>query len=168
MTCDRLSSAAFNSNEGFSVVAPTRRMVPSSICGRKPSCCALLNRCTSSTNRSVPRPWLRRSFAASNTLRSSGTPEKIALICTKARSVASASSRAIVVLPTPGGPQRMSEDRLPEASMAPRGPSRDSTLSCPITSDSVAGRSLSANGRCGAGAFTSRGGSKRSAIAGRD
>jgi hypothetical protein len=38
-------------------------------------------------------------------LRNSGTPVKIALIWTKCRSVSAASSRAMVVLPTPGGPQ---------------------------------------------------------------
>ena len=34
----RLSSALFNSNEGFSVVAPTNKIVPSSMCGKKASC----------------------------------------------------------------------------------------------------------------------------------
>ena len=36
--------AAFNSKEGFSVVAPTRVTVPSSMTGRKESCCARLKR----------------------------------------------------------------------------------------------------------------------------
>ena len=53
------------------------------------------------------------SCAASNTLRSSGTPEKIAEIWMKCRSVSAARSRAMVVLPTPGGPHRISDDRLP-------------------------------------------------------
>jgi hypothetical protein len=59
--------------------------------------------------------------AASNTFFRSGTPVKIALIWTKCRSVSAASSRAMVVLPTPGGPQRISDDRLPAASMTPSG-----------------------------------------------
>ena len=62
ITCTRQrdSSAEFSSNDGFSVVAPTNRMVPRSICGRNASCCALLKRCTSSTNRTVRRPSAKR------------------------------------------------------------------------------------------------------------
>ena len=62
-TCTRQrdSSAEFSSNDGFSVVAPTNRIVPRSMCGRKASCCALLKRCTSSTNSTVRRP--RRTVA---------------------------------------------------------------------------------------------------------
>ena len=41
------------SKEGFSVVAPIRMMVPSSTCGRKASCWALLNRWISSINNRV-------------------------------------------------------------------------------------------------------------------
>ena len=52
-----------------------------------------------------------------------GTPVKMALICSKWSFVSSASSRAMVVLPTPGGPQRIMEDSAPEASIAPMGPS---------------------------------------------
>ncbi len=171
ITCARDSSAAFSSKLGFSVVAPTRRMVPSSISGRKLSCWALLKRWISSTKSSVPWPCSRRSRAASNTLRSSGTPEKMALIWTKARSVSSASSRAMVVLPTPGGPQRISEPRLPAASIEPSGPSGESTFSCPMTSARLCGRSRSASGRCAGSRAARRGGpasgrSKRSAMAG--
>ena len=53
----RESSAALSSKDGFSVVAPTRTMVPSSISGRKASCWALLKRWISSTKSSVPRPF---------------------------------------------------------------------------------------------------------------
>ncbi len=164
-TCARLSSAAFSSKDGFSVVAPTRRIVPSSICGRNPSCCALLKRWISSTKRSVPCPLPRRCRASSKTRRNSGTPVKIALICTKCRSVSAASSRAMVVLPTPGGPHRMSEPRLPEASITPSGASGPSTLSCPITSERLRGRSRSASGRGGAPFGASPALSKRSATA---
>ena len=80
MTCARLISAAFSSKDGFSVVAPTSVIVPSSICGRKPSCCALLKRWISSTKSSVPCPFDRRCRAASKTFRRSATPVKIALI----------------------------------------------------------------------------------------
>ena len=54
----RDSSGAFSSNDGFSVVAPTSTMVPSSITGRKLSCWARLKRWISSTNSSVPLPGL--------------------------------------------------------------------------------------------------------------
>ena len=91
------------------MVAPTSTMVPSSITGRNRSCCARLKRWISSTNSSVPCPVSRRARAASNTFLRSATPEKIAEICSKCSSVASASSRATVVLPVPGGPQNTSE-----------------------------------------------------------
>ncbi len=55
----------------------------------------------------------------------------MALICTKCRSVSAASSRAMVVLPTPGGPQKTSDDSAPEASMAPSGASRAQHLLLP-------------------------------------
>ena len=81
----RDSSGAISSNDGFSVVAPTSTMVPSSITGRKQSCCARLKRWISSTNSSVPCPVSRRARAASNTFFRSATPEKIAEICSKCR-----------------------------------------------------------------------------------
>ena len=113
----RERSAALSSKDGFSVVAPTSTMVPSSISGRKASCWARLKRWISSTKSSVPRPLLRRRRAASKIFLRSATPVKMALIWTKARSVASASRRAMVVLPTPGGPQKTIEPRLPSASI---------------------------------------------------
>ena len=88
--------------------------MPSSITGRKLSCWARLKRWISSTKSSVWRPLPRRSRAASNTFFRSATPEKIAEICSKARSVSPASSRATVVLPVPGGPQKIIEPSEPE------------------------------------------------------
>jgi hypothetical protein len=58
----RDSSAALSSKEGFSVVAPTSVIVPSSMTGRKASCWARLKRWISSTKSSVPLP--RRDAAA--------------------------------------------------------------------------------------------------------
>ena len=55
----------------------------------------------------------------------------MALICTKCRSLSSARSRAMVVLPTPGGPQKIKLDRLPEASMTPSGASEPQHLLLP-------------------------------------
>ena len=129
------------------MVAPTSTMVPSSTSGRKASCCALLKRWISSTKSSVPRPFERRRRAASKIFLRSATPVKMALICTKARSVASASSRAMVVLPTPGGPQNTTEPRLPSASIRPSGPSGPRRCAWPTTSSSRRGRRRSASGR---------------------
>jgi len=119
----RDSSAALSSNEGFSVVAPTSTTVPSSITGRKESCCARLNLCTSSTNSSVPLPISRRARAASNTFFKSATPENTAEICSKCSSVASANRRATVVLPVPGGPQNTSEPSIRVCSIRVSAPS---------------------------------------------
>ena len=55
-TFERDSSAAFTSNDGFSVVAPMSTMSPASTRGRKASCCALLKRWISSTKTIVRRP----------------------------------------------------------------------------------------------------------------
>ncbi len=155
-----------SSKDGFSVVAPTRMIVPSSMSGRKASCCARLKRWISSTKSSVPRPLPRRRRAASNSFLRSATPVKIALIWTKARSVASARSRAIVVFPTPGGPQKMIEPSAPSASIRPSGPSGPRRCSCPTTSSSRRGRCRSASGRGieAGGAALPEARSKRSAI----
>ena len=110
ITRARESSAALSSKDGFSVVAPTSVTVPSSITGRKLSCWARLKRWISSTKSNVPRPVMRRPRAASKTFFRSATPVKIADTCSKARSVAPARRRATVVLPVPGGPQKI---RLP-------------------------------------------------------
>ena len=65
--------------------------------------------------------------ACSNTFLRSATPEKIAEICSKASPVSPASSRAMVVLPVPGGPHRMIDGMRPAASIrviTPSGPTR--------------------------------------------
>ncbi len=131
----RDKSAAFSSNDGFSVVAPTSVTVPSSITGRNESCCARLKRWISSMKSSVPLPVWRRARAASNAFFRSATPEKTAESCSKCRSVSSASSRATVVLPVPGGPQRIREPSVPERSMRVSAPSGPRRWSWPTTSD---------------------------------
>jgi hypothetical protein len=80
ITCTRQrdSNAELSSNEGFSVVAPTKMMVPRSMCGRNASCCALLKRCTSSTNKTVRRPSEKRRPASASTWRTSGRPTSTA------------------------------------------------------------------------------------------
>ena len=57
----------------------------------------------------------------------------------------------MVVLPTPGGPQRISEDRLCAASIAPKGPSGPRTWDWPMTSARLRGRRRSAKGRGASG-----------------
>ena len=107
-TLERDSRAAFTSNDGFSVVAPTSTISPASTRGRKASCCALLNRWISSMNTIVRRPVVRISRSASAmTSRISLMPDSAALNDTKRALVISAMIRASVVLPVPGGPQRM-------------------------------------------------------------
>ena len=104
----RLRSGAFTSKNGFSVVAPMSVSVPSSTAGSSASCWALENRWISSRNRIVPWPCSpRRWRARSITSRTSFTPAVTALSCSKARFVLPATARARVVLPVPGGPQKM-------------------------------------------------------------
>ena len=111
-TFERDSSAALTSNDGFSVVAPIRTMSPASTRGRNASCCALLKRWISSTNTIVRRPIRRRrSCAAAMTSLISLMPASTALNGTKCACVISAITRASVVLPVPGGPQRMIDCR---------------------------------------------------------
>jgi hypothetical protein len=112
------------------VVAPTNVTVPFSTKGRKPSCCARLKRWISSTNSKV-------DFAGARHVRlrqkpSSGRPRpKTPRRPSKRMPTASASSRAIVVLPVPGGPHRMIEDSRPAATIRPIAPSGPVRCSCP-------------------------------------
>ena len=109
----RESRGDTTSNEGFSVVAPIRTTVPSSTCGRMTSCWALLNRWISSTNRMVRRsPRRRPSSAAAITARISLMPASTALKATNRDFVTAAITRASVVFPVPGGPQRMIDCRV--------------------------------------------------------
>ena len=143
----RDSRAGITSNDGFSVVAPMRTMVPRSTWGRNASCCALLKRWISSTKSSVGRPLRASSSAASATIwRSSFTPCSTAEKVTVGTPLASPSSWASVVFPVPGGPHRISDSRRPLArrSRSTRpGPSR---CCWPTNSSTVRGRMRSASG----------------------
>ena len=125
-TWQRDRSAPFRAKDGFSVVAPTRVTVPSSTTGRKPSCCARLKRWISSTKSSVPWPLDLRARASSKARFKSATPENTADKAVKRSPAASASSRAMVVLPTPGGPHKIKEASDPRANMRARLPSSPS------------------------------------------
>ena len=132
---------------GFSVVEPIKRMVPASIAGRMESDCALLQRWHSSNKRYVGRPYMeRRLSAALMTSRTSATPLVTALSLTNSLRVWFAMMEASVVLPVPGGPQKM-ELVSRSASIARRNSRPGPTMaSCPMNSCSVRGRMRSASG----------------------
>ena len=129
------------------MVAPISVTDPSSTTGRKLSCCERLKRWISSTNSNVPWPAARRARAASKTFLSSATPVKIAEIWTKVNVVSCARRRATVVLPEPGGPQKISDPIAFARSIRVSAPSGPSKWSWPATSLRRRGRNLSASGR---------------------
>ena len=94
--------------------------------------------------------------ASANSFFRSATPENTAETPTKRSPTAAASSRAMVVLPVPGGPHRISEASLPAATMRPIAPCGPVRCACPTTSPSVAGRSSSASGGGAAAASGNR------------
>src|SRR6202140_850045 len=144
----RDSSALITSKDGFSVVAPTKVSVPSSRYGRNVSCCALLKRGTSSRNSSVGRPsWARTARAASTAARMSFTPAMTAESAMNCALEARAMRRASVVLPVPGGPQKISEGSCPVAMLADNGLPGPSRCCWPMNSLTVRGRMRSASGR---------------------
>ena len=94
------------------MVAPMRTIVPFSTCGRNASCWTLLKRWISSTNRIVRRlSAASRSRASAMIARTSATPETTALNEAKCAPVTPAITLASEVLPVPGGPHRMADDR---------------------------------------------------------
>lgn len=79
--------------KGFSVVAPMKVTQRFSTAGSRASCCALLKRCTSSTNRTVWRPDMPSSRrACSMAARTSLTPADTAETSTKRRLVTPATT----------------------------------------------------------------------------
>ena len=146
-TLQRDSSAPLTSNDGFSVVAPIRMMLPFSTKGRKASCWALLKRWISSTNTIVRSPKRRLSSACCMTCRISLMPLVTAEKSMNAALVRLAMMRASVVLPTPGGPQKIMElMRSPSIRRRSTLPS-PSRWVWPANSSSVCGRSRAASGR---------------------
>ena len=110
ITVQRESSAEFTSKYGFSVVAPISVTRPSSTACSTESCCALLKRWISSMKRIVRRPFPpSRSRARAITARTSSTRAETAESSSNAAPVRSATIRAIVVFPVPGGPKRIIE-----------------------------------------------------------
>ena len=151
----RDSSAEFSSKAGFSVVAPIRVSVPSSTKGRKASCCALLKRCTSSTNSTHWRPAARSARPAATASRMALTPSITADRDSMRLCAAAHSRRARVVLPTPGGPHRIMECSGCASRQRRRGLPGASRWLWPTKSSARAGRSSAARGCAGAGVVNS-------------
>ena len=142
------------------MVAPMKVNRPLSTCGKKASCWLLLKRCTSSTNTRVRcGSWMsepcgpacspsRAAWARSTASRMSFTPPSTALMLMNCASNASAISRAMVVLPTPGGPHRMQLCGRPDSNANRSGMPGPNTCCWPTTSARVRGRRTSARGWC--------------------
>ncbi len=129
-------------------------MSPRSTCGKNASCCALLKRCTSSTNTIVRRPLVRRRAASAITVLISLIPLITALKGTKSLRVVRAMIVANVVFPHPGGPQKSIELIWSLSICVRSGLPGASRCSCPRNSSSVRGRIRSASGpaaSCGSG-----------------
>ena len=144
---EREMSAEFTSKNGFSVVAPTRMTTRFSTACRSASCWLRLKRWISSTKRIVfvPADASLRS-AAEISLRRSATVPPIAETSTNAERVVSAMMRAMLVLPVPAGPNRITDESasavMARASQLP-GPTASF---CPRSSESERGRMRTASG----------------------
>ncbi|MPN30022.1 hypothetical protein SDC9_177479 [bioreactor metagenome] len=119
---------------------------PLSTKGKKPSCCALLKRWISSTNKMVRLPCPRHISACATASRTSLMPENTADKAMNSQLNCVAIMRASVVLPTPGGPHRIIECGCPEANARCSGLPGPSRCCWPITSFGVRGRNCSASG----------------------
>src|SRR5258706_8644077 len=139
------------SNEGFSVVAPMKVMWPASTWGRKASCCALLKRWTSSTKTMVR--WPERDLCSATAITSliSFMPARTALKETNSELVRRAMSRASVVFPQPGGPQKSMEPRLSFSICTRSDLPGPRSFSWPMNSSRLRGRMRSASGWLAAG-----------------
>ncbi len=84
------------------MVAPIKVIFPFSTAPSSASCCDLLKRWISS----IKTTGVSKSPLSAITSRNSFTPVFRADKLTNGRSIACAKSKAIVVLPTPGGPQK--------------------------------------------------------------
>ena len=146
MTRERERSGEMTSKEGFSVVAPIRVMRPDSTWGRKASCWALLKRWISSTKSTVRVFKLQLVLARSTTCSMSFLPEVTAEISIKSALNSCARMRARVVLPVPGGPQKIRLTGSFFLTISVKILPSPMILSWPTTSSSVFGRIRSANG----------------------
>src|SRR5690606_36223491 len=91
-------------------------------------------------------PIARFCWACSMAARISFSPENTADKAMNSHLNAVAVRRARVVLPTPGGPQKIIEWGLPDWNASLKGLPSPNRLDCPMTSSRVLGRSASAKG----------------------
>ena len=120
---------------------------PCSTAPNSESCCDLLKRWISSMNSSGAFWSKNRCLRADSiTSRTSFTPDVTAERVKNGRSNCVATIFASVVLPTPGGPQRMNDGTLPVSKNLRNTPFLPTRCSCPIYSSIVRGRSRSAKG----------------------
>ncbi|MOA05971.1 hypothetical protein D3C78_1255850 [compost metagenome] len=122
---------------------------PLSAYGSSASCWDLLKRWISSTNRMVCLPMARFCWACSIAARMSLTPENTADNAMNSHLKAVAVRRAKVVLPTPGGPQKIIECGFPDWNARRSGLPSPSKCDWPTTSSRVLGRRASARGATG-------------------
>ena len=136
------------SNDGFSVVAPIRTTVPASTAPSNASCCALLNRCISSIKRIGAAAGENKvlDLADSITSRTSLTPALTAERVKNSRSKVCEIIFANVVFPTPGGPHKMNEDKLPVSIILRRMQFSPTRCRWPAYSERFLGRMRSGSG----------------------
>ena len=97
--------------------------------------------------RTVERPPRSiQSRARAMTARTSATPLLVAESVSKGASTASASRRASVVLPTPGGPHRTIDARRPRSTIRRSAPRSPTSWSWPTNSARSVGRIRAARG----------------------
>ena len=137
-TLERERSAEMTSKDGFSVVAPISVIIPDSTYGRRKSCWALLNLWISSRKRIV---FLLNNFALFTAFWMSALPALTADIEMNWAWMCFEIIFARVVLPEPGGPQKIiEEDRLFCSIAIFRGLSFPTRCSCPTNSFRFCGR----------------------------
>ena len=155
-TLQRDRRALLTSKDGFSVVAPIRMIDPFSTKGRNASCCALLKRWISSTKTMVRLPVLACASACFMTSRISLMPLVTAEKSMNEAQVRRAITRAKVVLPTPGGPQKIIEGVRSASIMERRALPGPIWWDWPTTSSREAGRIRSARGRASSATSSNR------------
>ena len=140
---ERDSSGEMIEKYGFSVVAAISVTQRFSTAGSRESCWALVKRWISSRKRTVslPKPPVARR-APSMTARTSLTPAVIAESSTKRLLVALLTTYARVVLPVPGGPQRITDEGPagPAAALADEAAQRRARLEQMLLADDLVQR----------------------------
>jgi hypothetical protein len=108
-------------------------------------------------NATVRPPASRRARASATSARTSATPLETALSCRQLPPARSASKRARVVLPEPGGPHSTIDGMWPGFTTRVSAPSGPTRCGCPTNSSSVRGRIRAASGAPGSGTSANSG-----------